>query len=391
MTFRLRPKLLIPIVLGVAGLATAAVVMSRHKHSEPMRAVKEVREVARMAKMVNLEERDGKGRPAVFVAAREGWNDLLEKMLEHGADVAAANDDGYTALHAAVANGRGETIKLLVAHHADVNVRSKEGVTPLHVAALRGEARGIEQLLALGASTESRLAPEARVNCGETPLFWAVAAGSKNAVRCLVKHQADVNARDENGATPLHLAASYFSKGVIDELLAGGAELEARDKGGNTPLHKAAMDGPRYLFTQHRAEKALLQHQPDGPALSDDDMVHGEVKVMNALIEHHANLEARTQLGWTPLHFATYEKSREKVELLLAKGADINSRIDSTGYTALHWASVLPGHEEVAKVLLSRHADPGVTDKNGDTPLRLTARSANSKVAKLLLVAGARK
>ena len=57
---------------------------------------------------------------------------------------------------------------------------------------------------------------------------------------------------------------------------------------------------------------------------------------------------------------------------LVANGLDINSvdEVDGSGFTALH-AAVLSNDHSAVKVLLKEGADPGVTDREGRTPLEL--------------------
>ena len=50
-----------------------------------------------------------------------------------------------------------------------------------------------------------------------------------------------------------------------------------------------------------------------------------------------------------------YANNKETIELLLAKGADINAKND-TGMTALHYASI-NGRKEFAKLLIEKGAD----------------------------------
>jgi ankyrin repeat protein len=74
----------------------------------------------------------------------------------------------------------------------------------------------------------------------KTPLHIAAAEGRVDVAELLVKHGADVNARNNNNSTPLHLAANA---GVAELLIRHGAEVNVRDKDGFTPLHWAADKG----------------------------------------------------------------------------------------------------------------------------------------------------
>ncbi len=49
-------------------------------------------------------------------------------------------------------------------------------------------------------------------------------------------------------------------------------------------------------------------------------------EVVKVLVEHGADLQARTRKGFTALHFAAREGDLESARLLLAAGTDINIR-----------------------------------------------------------------
>jgi len=57
------------------------------------------------------------------------------------------------------------------------------------------------------------------------------------------------------------------------------------------------------------------------------------------LIAKGADINAKDEYGWTPLHYAAIKGQKEVVELLIAKGADINSK-NQSGETPLHEAAV---------------------------------------------------
>lgn len=82
----------------------------------------------------------------LMVAAGVGWSDgqshgsmadapeAIQICLEHGADVNAVNDGGYTALHGASFRGAVNVVELLVAKGARMDIKNKEGRMPINMA-----------------------------------------------------------------------------------------------------------------------------------------------------------------------------------------------------------------------------------------------------------------
>jgi hypothetical protein len=74
--------------------------------------------------------------------------ELMDLLLESGADIAAQNVLGYTPLHSAIEVGNIEAVKYLLAANAPVNVQAKEdGYTPMHVAVVKAHTEIVKLLL----------------------------------------------------------------------------------------------------------------------------------------------------------------------------------------------------------------------------------------------------
>lgn len=123
------------------------------------------------------------------------------------------------------------------------------------------------------------------------------------------------------------------------------------------------------------SEQGLLS--PRGPVSCDD--------VRRAL--NWCGTGSRDAWGWTLLHRAAVVDRPDVVELLLAKGANVNA-VSHDGWTPLHEAAVF-GRCNVARLLIDGGADLDAVDKTGRSPLHRAAMTANGQVAELLLVAGA--
>ena len=131
-------------------------------------------------------------------SAYAGTLEIMEALLEAGADVKARNRRGATALHWAISDPM--KTKLLLLHGADVDARTVDGRTALHAATMQPSgARVVKLLLEVGADVD------ARTMTGNTPLFGAAAAGLDNTL-LLLDHGADPNLPSQNGATPLMVA-----------------------------------------------------------------------------------------------------------------------------------------------------------------------------------------
>ena len=72
-------------------------------------------------------------------------------MMDLGADIHKADDDGVTPLHEAAGYRQADVVKMLVAGTADINVAENDGRTPLYWAASNGKGDVVKVLLSLGA------------------------------------------------------------------------------------------------------------------------------------------------------------------------------------------------------------------------------------------------
>jgi len=89
----------------------------------------------------------------------------------------------------------------------------------------------------------------------------------------------------------------------------------------------------------------------------------------------------------TPLIIASMNGHLAVVNLLIARGAEVNAR-DANRATALSYASE-KGYEEAARALIRAHADVNARDRFGDRPLFAATRENFPQLVSVLLSAGA--
>ncbi|HVA66956.1 MAG TPA: ankyrin repeat domain-containing protein [Elusimicrobiota bacterium] len=149
-----------------------------------------------------------------------------ENFVETGGPMATAmfpsaepQASGDVPLHWAALNGYADIAQLLIKHGADVNVQNGGNDTPLHWAALGGHADLVKLLVGAGADVN------AADNSLDTPLHFAADVGSLDTVNALLSAGANPGARDAYGFLPADyacaewdLAAPCPKNGIISAL-----------------------------------------------------------------------------------------------------------------------------------------------------------------------------
>ncbi|MDP3481968.1 MAG: ankyrin repeat domain-containing protein [Sulfuricella sp.] len=107
-----------------------------------------------------------------------------------------------------------------------------------------------------------------------------------------------------------------------------------------------------------------------------------EVEKMLAANKNLVN--ARTELGSTPLHIAATRSNPEIAKLLVAKGADINAR-DNNGSIPLHIAAYT-GKKELVEFFLGKGADAYAKDFKNETPKDKAHHSLSHEIEGILAV-----
>lgn len=222
----------------------------------------------------SLEAKNQNGQTAVHLASWYGRNEILSKLIDHGANVNCRDTDGYTPLHYACQNNLPDTVQLLIeSGGANIQIRNtKTTWVPLHEAASRGYIDVVKTLIALGAP----LRPRTEKN--EIPARLAEANGHIDCAKILD------NCKTSEPST----SKEYWYHGTLDRNEAVAILNQAGNKDGSflvrysdrsdadilTMIH----DGKDYHFQVQR--EGLFYFIDDGPLL--DSLEH--------VVEHYKQM-----------------------------------------------------------------------------------------------------
>ncbi len=304
--------------------------------------------------------------------------DVAKALIEKGADINAANEQGITPLHWAVMKESREAVQLFVSSGANAGQSNKAGYSPLDLACVGANLALIETFIKMGATVSGE--------CKNAALREATNKGQKEAIQFFLENGADVNGEDSDGNSALMLAYKNDAPEILRLLL---AERRNRSSEPNSAVLEMAVNNG-----DMEVAKLLLDHgaSADVKSTSGEPLLmvacnRGHEKMVRFFLERGADVNAKDRNGTTPLIVASAMKSTDIVKLLLEKGADVNAR-GADSKTPL-MAAALAGRKEAAKLLLEKGADANVVDKNGITPLMRVCDSGNLELVKLFLGKGA--
>jgi ankyrin repeat protein len=247
---------------------------------------------------------------SLVIASAGGHEELALYLIERGADIHSADENGITALHHAVGAGLSllngviydnvyrlrprnlyRLAEVLLQAGADPNVQIREeqllgpdgypftmvGATPLLLATAAADIRMMQILLQAGANPAMNneqgitlLMAAAQIACTGTCAYQAGGnianrdniAQALTTVQEVMKLGVDVNAVDDTGRTAMHIAAFTGADSVVQYLADHGASIDPENEDGETPWTMASGISPdfgsRGLYGHHTGTAELL-------------------------------------------------------------------------------------------------------------------------------------
>uniref|UniRef100_A0A6C0LTA6 Uncharacterized protein n=1 Tax=viral metagenome TaxID=1070528 RepID=A0A6C0LTA6_9ZZZZ len=204
-------------------------------------------------------------------------------------------------------------------------------------------------------------------------LLFAIIINNSIIVRKLIDYGAILDYLDSDGYTflyyPIKLHYPEIIKTLIeiDQQTIGISLINLKDAKGQMPLFYCIK------YRNHFALEKLLEYGADVNYQNNEGLnalhlavLKKDIIMVNMIIKHTQNIDAKTLLGDTALHDACNFRTYDIVKILLENGANQNISDNVQDFYPIFYA-VIQNDVEVTKLLINFKSDPNHQDVLGNT------------------------
>ena len=245
-----------------------------------------------------------------------GHKEVVQMLLEKGAEVNVQGGFYGNALQAASAGGHETIVQILLKEGADVNVQGGDDGNALQAASAGGHEKIVQMLLKEGAEVN------AQGGFYGNALQAASAGGHETVVQMLLEKGAEVNVQGGFYGNALQAASYKGHETVVQMLLEKGADVNAQGEFYVNALQAASAGGYETIVQMLLKEGADVNVQggDDGNALQAAS-AGGHEKIVQMLLKEGADVKDQGGFYGNALQAASYKGHETVVQMLLEKGA----------------------------------------------------------------------
>ncbi|KAF5537760.1 ankyrin 1 [Fusarium mexicanum] len=343
-----------------------------------------------LEKGADPDARDSDGIPVIGSAVSGGHINMVQWLVDANADVNVSYyDNKVTPLHEACPHP--EIVRLLLEHGADINKGNADSRTALNLAICANNLATVQVLL------EAKTKPDINADTIYWDLLTVIPVGYIDVVETMLEAGVDVNNVNEKGESLLAYAIKYNApSGMIRKILEYNPDLERRDKKENTALHcisrLTTLETVR-LVVNAGGRLDVLNSDKDMPlivaigAQMDDVFLYMLKKEPSLLTQNFITSQQRV----TALHEACRFGSLAMVRSLIEHGMDINSCCEGLYGTPLISATLRsdllssPLASDMIALLLVNGASPSTKGGLFSYPLISACLSCPADTIRLLI------
>ena len=325
---------------------------------------------------------------AYLISTSEGYLELLDLTLKHGADVDSKDSFNGTGLIRAADRGHADIAGRLVQADIKINHINNLGWTALHEAIILGDGsrRYIDTVrVLLAAGADPRLQSQ---RDQIAPLQHAMSKGHSEIAQVL-RAALEADKPSKRLADRRLLAAAERGDATAAALaIRAGANLETRDERGRTPLLRAVTEDQlevARLLVYLGADPDALDDQHDTPWLVTG--VTGSVDMLEVLLPARPDVTIRNRFGGTSLIPASERGHVAYVRRAVRTDIDVN-HVNDLGWTALLETVILGDgskrYQQIVTILIDSGANPQIADREGVTALQHAERRGQREMAWIL-------
>jgi ankyrin repeat protein len=219
-------------------------------------------------------------------------------------------------LHDACSSRNKELVEFLIESGADVNYINKEGHTPLMIACQKGDSKTAKLLIKNGARVDFQFQKNS------TALMHAINSKNIDLINLILKNTKNIDFENNDGDTALIIAVQNGDSKIASLLIEAGAHIDQLTSTGESALSVACecnlaemldfLIGKLGHFA--RNENNFLSHYPLSTIIEN-----GDAEVMSVLLKNGLLINALKEESWRLIANASFHGKTEIARMLLEK------------------------------------------------------------------------